>query len=117
MPYISADQTKSIKKQLKKEFPDFKFSVRNRNRSAVFITILSGPVDLLKDTERHQEQVNQFYIEENYTGEKEKILSRINEIANKGNGISSTDCDYGTIPKFYVNIRIGDYDRPYKVIN
>lgn len=122
MPYITKDRVKEIRNQIKKEFPDFKFSIVNRHHTQVSVTILAGPIDMLAGSERNErgyEQVNYFHIKQNYSERPEvcKVLSRIYEIMNDGNRTVSTDGDYGDIPAFYVSMSIGDYDKPFQIIN
>jgi hypothetical protein len=47
MPYISTDETKLIRNNLKKKFPEFKFSVTTEHHSTLRIVILSGPLELV----------------------------------------------------------------------
>lgn len=117
MPYITTERVKEIRNQIKKEFPKFKFSIRRQHHSSVCVSIMSAPFDLIPDNEKKYEQVNEFYIKDHYkeTPETAKILSRIYEIANFGNGVFVEDSDYGTVPDFYVNISIGQWDKPFKV--
>jgi len=119
MPYMSSEHAAKIRKQIKKEFPDFKFSIVNRHLSQISITILSGPIQMLVSKDRTHEQVNQFYIKENYENfpEVRDVLQRIYEIANEGNLTISEDGDYGSIPAFYVSMSVGDWEKPYTVIN
>lgn len=119
MPFMSAEHTKRIRDEIKKTFPKFKFSIRNRHYLSVNINILSGPIEMIKDQNnlRRNEQVNQFYIRDNYKDYPEirDILLKIYEIANQGNGQECYDVDYGSIPDFYVHIEIGDWNKPYIV--
>lgn len=114
MPYISTEEVKARREALKKEFSDFKFSVVRRHYSTIVVTILSSPLAI----EDKDQQVNEFHIEDNFkhTPELRDALLKIKEIADKGNCTISEDGDYGSIPKFYIDIRIGGYDRPYQQI-
>lgn len=111
MPYIAKEQVAGMRKQLRKEFPEFKMSIRKVDGHAVYVTLKSGPVDFGVN----YEQVNHFYIDEHWKGEARKVLSRINEIISNGNGIEVYDGDYGAVPDWYVRIQIGDWDMPYQV--
>lgn len=117
---MSSERTAEIRKAIKAEFPDYKFSIINEHHSGIRIAILSGPLQLLSPDhlERGREQVNEYYIREHFAERPEtsKILLRIKEIANEGNGTESTDGDYGNIPHFYLTIEIGKWDEAYKVI-
>ena len=45
MAYISPNETKAIRKELKKQLPAFKFSVKNKDYMRADIQILSGDAD------------------------------------------------------------------------
>ena len=118
MPYISANRVREIKQQIKKEFPEFKFSVRTRHNSTVVIDILEGPVNMMVTDYALQhgyDNVNHFYIKEHYEKwpEVRDILLHIYKIANEGNATQFYDSDYGAIPEFYVDLNIGDWNKPY----
>jgi len=36
------------------------------------------------------------------------------KIMNSGNYTVVEDSDYGSIPKFYINLQVGDWNRPYE---
>lgn len=117
MPYLSAPEVKAIRENLKKEFPAFRFSVTRSNHSGVCVTILEAPLNMLI-SEKEYAQVNTFYIADNYKEHPEvrDILLKVHQIMNDGNKIISEDGDYGSIPKFYTTLKVGDYDKPFKVV-
>jgi hypothetical protein len=120
MPYISIEKVKIIRNLIKSKYPKFKFSIRNDNHSSVYISILSGPIQMLTTSQnpgKGYEQVNKYYISEHYEKfpEVRDILLDIYNIANRNNGTEVIDGDYGLIPCFYVNISIGQWDKPYIV--
>lgn len=114
MPYITKERVREVREQLKKEFPKIKFSVTREHYSGIKIIIRSAPFNMLSNG-RDYEQVNEFHIEENYKDAPEigDILLRIKEIANTGNGELVYDGDYGSVPRFYIWINIGEFDRPF----
>ena len=118
MPYISTKTVKERRDLLKKLLPEFKISVKTVHNSTISVTILSGPFDLLPNSDEKYEQVNKFYIDEHYADlpETKDVLNKVLDIANKGNYIESEDGDYGNIPSFYTRISIGKWDSPYQVI-
>lgn len=121
MPYISKEEVKSKRVKIRKEFPDYKISVTCVNYSKISVKILSGPIDLISPeycwSNDGYETVNYFYIEDHYKNfpEKCKMLKRIYEIINENNGELVYDGDYGSVPNFYVDIQIGNWDKPYVV--
>lgn len=114
MPYITTERVKEVRNQLKKEFPKIKFSVTREHYSGIRIVVRSAPFNMLTNGKNY-EQVNEFYIKENYKDNPlvRDTLLRIKEIANTGNGELVYDSDYGSVPRFYVWINIGEFDRPF----
>ena len=114
MPYITTDEVKAKRKEIRKTFPDYKFSVRCENHSTVSVSIMEGPLAL---TTRGYEQVNPYYIARNYEDRPEvaKLLEAVVGIAARGKREIVYDGDYGSIPNFYVTLEVGKWNRPYKV--
>lgn len=118
MPYLDKNYTKQVRQELKKRFPDFKFSVRTRDHMALDVTVLNGPLDLLEADSRGYENVNQYYVDDHYedSPEKRDFLKEVLSIMTKEhNSCVFTDGDYGNIPNFYVDLSIGKWDRSYEV--
>jgi len=119
MPYISKDDVKKIREQIKREFINFKFSVTCKNYSTVHVSILEGNINLLKNESKEHEQVNQYYIESHYNDmpEARKMFNRIIEIiktiAPIGKG--HDDSDYGYIPSYYITLEVGTWNKPYNI--
>lgn len=111
MPYLSKEKTSEIRKELKIRFPEFKFSVRNRDASALYIAVMAGPIDFGSD----YISVNHYNIEQYFEGNALKFLSVVKEIACSGVYEETYDGDYGSIPSYYVNISVGKWDNPYEV--
>ena len=104
----TTQRVKEIRNELKNVLPAYKFSVTKRHYNGVTIVILSGPAKL---TETY-ESVNHYYINESTEPVKRNVLTIIDKIANEGVSYRETG-DYGLQPDFYVNIKIGEYDRHY----
>ena len=112
MNYLTTTQrVKIIRNELKNVLPAYKFSVTKRHYNGVNIVVLSGPAKL---TETY-ESVNHYYIDESTDPIKKNVIKTIDNIASEGVTYRETG-DYGTQPDFYVNIKIGEYDRHYKQI-
>ena len=105
----TTERVRTIRNELKNVLPAYKFSVTKRHYNGVSIVILSGPAKL---TDENYEQVNTWYIDEQPEGVKKNVLNIINKIASEGVTYRETG-DYGIQPDFYVNIKIGDYNKPY----
>ena len=120
MPYISAENVKIKRVKIKKEFPNFKFSITKNNSSGIVVTILEAPFNMLvRDPIHRYEQVNHFYIENMYKKYPEvmNVLLKIKAILIKGQKEEVYDSDYGSVPNFYININIGEYETPFSVVN
>jgi len=121
MPYITKERVAEVREQLKKEFPTkkgWKLSVIRDGHSTIRVTVMQAPFDLIPDmADKRKCTVNTFYIEDHYKAcpEAVRVLKRINEIADAGNEITSHDSDYGAVSRFYVDIQIGEWDKPFKV--
>ena len=113
MPYIDKNQVAEIRKDLKSTFPNFKFSVTRSDYSGVRIVVLSGDIDFGFD----YRSINVYHVDSHYQGEQRAFLKLIVDYARKDQYIMVEDGDYGSVPNYYVNLHIGDWDRPYKFIN
>ncbi len=111
MPYISSENVKIKRDLLKKTFPEFKFSVTRDNYSAISVNILSGKLAI----EPTYQQVNYFQIAAHFKNEPElrDFLQKVYDIIDSGNETEDVSPDYGTVPRFYTNITIGRWDKPY----
>lgn len=105
MSYISAEEVKEIRQQLKKALPDFKLSVRKSFGSgAVSISIMTGPVEF----DKTYEQVNQYNFKNQYEDNLEAV-SVFQTIMNTMNNVNTT-YDY------YQNIEVGKWNKPYELV-
>ena len=100
-----------IRKNLKSTFPNFKFSIRKRHYCALTIALLASPIDFGAE----YKSISEYWIEKEFKGEQLDVLKKIVDISFKDVIYRETG-DYGTQPDFYIHIKIGDYNKPYKVI-
>ena len=116
MAYISTQKVAEIRSNLKKEFPEIKFSVVRRNHSAVDVTILKSPYDFRPDSLKDREylSVNSYWFKDH--GYKHPdILNRIIEIANEGNhNNSDVMTDYFDVG-WYFDLNLGQWNKPFQV--
>jgi hypothetical protein len=122
MPYISAEQVKSVRVALKKEFPNVKFFVTKEHCTSLHVAIMESNIDFTARDTRNGEyyqakELSHFWIEESFReNEPAKVfLLKLLEVIFKLQPIRivSEDGDYGSIPNYYLNIRIGKWDKPY----
>ena len=53
MAYINKEDVKAIRNELKKQYPNIKFSVRKDHSSSVQITLVSGDIDFYDGSMDH----------------------------------------------------------------
>ena len=120
MPYISTTEAAKIRETLRREFPEFSFRCYIENHSSLYIVVKSGYIDFFNDEkDKGYLQVNQYHLNQSFKEgtEQHEFLSKVKAIANRTNGTEVIDGDYGRVPHYYVNIRIGDWDKPYILTN
>ena len=137
MAYISTDDVKHIRNTLKKELPQFKFSVVRDHHSSVTIALMKGPA--FKDYEyfdrythetkigtlnEDHHQINQYHLEDLYGKENAKVLDKIHSIAltapaNNGGKVwynnSDAMIDYFDTA-YYVHIEVGKWNKQYEIV-
>lgn len=132
MAHITKEETKNIREKLKKEFPTYKFSVRNADNSEVIISLLKSDLDLeadmnnincSDDSKVHKLNgiakgflsINHYCIDRNWKGKTLDVLTKILEIAKSQNWYDKSDSqrDYFDTA-YYININIGTYEKRYE---
>jgi len=123
MAYITSESVKEIRNSIKALYPakqGWKFSIKRDHYSSVRCSILSAPVELRLDTTRTNQSVNNYWIESNYEGKNDvakDILLNINSILNLNNfDKSDLMVDYHHVGH-YVSLSIGEWDKPFQVVN
>jgi hypothetical protein len=114
MPYIDKDKVKEIRDKLKKELPEFKFSVRREHHMEVAVNIMKGPIEFPENYKR----VNHYHCERFYEDRPEivdvfrKILATIEGVEPQRELVY--DQDYGSVPNYYISLSVGKWDKPYE---
>ena len=133
MAYITAEDVKAVRSELKEAFPKWKFSVRKGSGSlSVDVNILRGTVDFktggdgLKEGKVHYCQVNQYWIDSHWTDlESREALKKINEIMHNAPGRADPSRKYFDHSDamtdyfhtaFYTHLSIGAWDKEYELI-
>ena len=122
---------KEIKKQLKLEFPNAKFSVRTKDESAtphIYINLLSWNSEVFsekykcskdfnnkKNIKTKGPHINKIYCSKYLSGEGIYLMSRTIEIANEYNAYNKDTLNNIIDYKFHLEVEIGKYDKPFKV--
>ena len=114
MPHIKAETTKAIRKEIKKSFPNMKFSVTTENHSTVRVALLESKIEMHKD----HFTVNEYYLQEEENKEIIPVFEKVLEIINshKKQRTITVDGDYGNVPNFYINLSVGKWNKPYKQV-
>lgn len=109
MAYISKEQVKEIRENLKKEFPNIKFSVTRNNYSKIEVAIIKSNLDFGTNFL----DINHYYLEKYPHAD---ILKRIKEIANEGNfDKSDIQSDYFHVG-WYFSLLVGKWDKDYEMV-
>lgn len=126
MAYITAAETKIIRDNLKKSYPEIKFSVRNRHHSSVDVTILKAPYKFELNGKDYRD-VNQYHYYGaseclNHEGELVKphthqnILKGILAIISEKHwDKSDAMTDYFNCA-FYYSLSIGSWSKPFEKV-
>ena len=136
MAYISTEEVAAIRKELKKELPQYKFSVKRCHHSSVTVAFMKGPAfaeytyfDRYEGVEKDgvlegHEQLNHYHAESFYGAENAAIIKKVEEIIKtapvKAGGRAWYDksdamTDYFDTA-FYMSIHVGKWDKPYEVV-
>ncbi len=128
MAYIKTEEVSAIRNELKKRFghTGLKFGVKKQHHSSVHVTIKAGPIDF-SDIYRdhygsgdHYAQVNVYHLSnygqhQPFFEEVLKIIKTAPALAEGGRewfDKSDAMTDYFHTA-FYINLNVGEYDKPY----
>lgn len=126
MAYMNQEKKKIIKEELKKVVPEnWKFSLSVLHQSKIVFKLKSADVDILQniaeniDSENHYSldkgyfDINPYYLDRQFSGEvlenMEKIKKALYVINHDNSDIMTDYFDVG----YYVDMCIGDYDKPF----
>lgn len=116
MAYISTEEVKVIREELKKNFPSrlgWKLSIVRRDYLSLSISIINAPIELRNDQNNSYESVNQYWLESRENKESVLVLKKIFEIANKNNyDRSDVQSDYFDVG-YYLNLSIGHFGKSF----
>lgn len=131
MAYIGQDKKKEIAAELKKIIPEgWKYSLGIRHHSTLVLTISEAPVNLIAEraemAKRRQQdnvwtgdetymQVSPYWLDTKFEGERLEQMKAIVDALNNGNhDRSDIQTDYFDVG-WYIDIKFGRYDKPFKV--
>ena len=136
MAYISTPEVAAIRKQLKEQLPQYKFSVKRDHTSSVTVAFMKGPAfaeftyrdrngdNVAGDINTH-EQLNHFHAERFYGEENGAIIKKVEKIVKTApylEGVgdmwfdkSDSMSDYFHTA-YYFSIHVGKWDKNYQVV-
>ena len=127
MAYISAEDVKAIRTELKTTFPKFKFGVRKMSggSNGVDVTVKAGPADFsdcFRGTDQYA-QINHYHT--HMYGDHKAFFDKVHEIIKtapiRGEGFwknkgwydnSDSMIDYFDTA-YYISMNVGDWNKPY----
>ena len=127
MAWMNQEKKKIIATALKEVFKDYKikYSLKVLHHSSISLTIREGDVDFISNWEKINQmiangnylQVNQYWIESNFSGIVKDILLKVDEAMRSADWYDKSDAmvDYFETA-YYYDIRIGAWDKPYKLL-
>ena len=136
MAYISTEEVAAIRKELKAQLPQYKFSVTKHHHSSVTVAFMKGPAfaefqsrdrytgEFKDDVIEGHEQLNHHWAMDVYGEENGALIKKVEEIIKtapvKAGGRAWYDksdamTDYFDTA-FYMSIHVGKWDKPYEVV-
>tara|TARA_B100001248_G_C27386786_1_gene460094 strand:+ start:1730 stop:2116 length:387 start_codon:yes stop_codon:yes gene_type:complete len=125
MAYISAEDVKAIRLELKATFPKFKFGVRKRDWNQVTVTVKEGPTDFSDCFRGDEEYAHVNHYHTHMYGEHKDFFDAIHKIIKtapiKGEGYwkgkgwydkSDAMTDYFDTA-YYISMNVGEWNKPY----
>jgi hypothetical protein len=132
MAYMNQDRKAQLAPAIKQVCKKYnaKVSIAVRHHSTLIVTIASSPIDFIKnyndtnkDAHRYEpitdtyHRVNEYYIDSNFTDTARDFLMELRQAANTLNhNNSNLMIDYFDVG-YYVDIKIGAYDKPYLLLS
>lgn len=111
MAYISAEEVRVIRNDLKRKFPKFKFSVRkSTSSSSVTISILSGPV---RFSDEGHTQLNHHW-PQNY--KNSNVFRDIIAVAKRNHWDKSDISTDFFHCSYYLSFEQGKWTKPFKLV-
>jgi hypothetical protein len=137
MAYMNQEKKQKIQNALKPILAQYgmKGTLKVRNHHAITLTLRQGPIDFIGDLaegrqygyigtgfnkdkmrEHYELQVNQYWIDEHYTGKSLEFLKKVKDAMMAADYYDNSDAqiDYFDTA-YYYDIVIGSWDKPYNL--
>ena len=112
MAYITAEEVKVIRNNIKKAFPakaGWKFSVTCEHHSAVRVAIMKAPKEYGFEGFH---SVNHYYINEHYENNAAEMLEKLSDIVHANHWDESDPMTDYFHCAYYVTINVGKWNKP-----
>ena len=125
MAYVSQELKAKLSPLIKSICKNYgvKASLAVSNHSTLVLNIKSGSIDFFKSYNRDLDkpengniQVNPYWYNDDFDGAAKEFLSEVITAMNEGNfDKSDSQTDYFHVG-WYVNVNIGQWDKPYELV-
>ena len=124
MAYMNQEKKAKIAPAVKAILKKYnvKASLAVRNHSTLVLNVKQGPIDFINDFGNSEDakkfgiQVNPYWYHEHFTGESKKFLTEVITAMNDGNhDRSDIQSDYFDVG-WYVDVNIGQWNKPYALV-
>ena len=137
MAYISTPEVAAIRKQLKEQLPQYKFSVKRDHTSSVTVAFMKGPAwkefqtrdrytgEFHDDTMGGHEQLNHYWANDFYGEDNGAVIKKVEKIIKTApymEGVgdmwfdkSDSQSDY-FYTAYYLSIHVGKWDKEYQIV-
>ena len=125
MAYVSQELKAKLSPMIKSICKNYgvKASLAVSNHSTLVLNIKSGSIDFFKSYNRDLDkpengniQVNPYWYNDDFDGAAKEFLSEVITAMNEGNfDKSDLQTDYFHVG-WYVNVNIGQWDKPYELV-
>ena len=125
MAYMSQEKKAKIAPAVKAILKKYnvKASLAVRNHMTLVLNVKQGPIDFVnefgfgsEDAKKFGIQVNPYWYHEHFTGESKKFLTEVITAMNDGNhDRSDIQSDYFDVG-WYVDVNIGQWNKPYALV-
>jgi hypothetical protein len=121
MAYMSQEKKATIAPAIKTILKKYnvKASLAVRNHSTLVLNVKQGPIDFVNDFGNSEDakkfgiQVNPYWYQEHFVGESREFLTEVITAMNDGNhDRSDIQSDYFDVG-WYVDVNIGQWNKPY----
>jgi len=117
MAYLSKEDTKKMRDQIKAAYPQYKWSITNEHSSSVHVALMESDIPFKED----YIQVNHYwYKEHDYTVRAKMVFQHVLQIINSiklcyDRNAGDPYADYGD-NTFFINLHVGKWDHKHKYI-